>query len=143
VLQCSLLINQNTMKRFLAFSLLSALLLSACAPSYTVATPEELKENPDLKGVIKSWQKITDAAEAQNCEAFITQMRKEMFVKEEECPLAFEWLADENPVIDWTKSEWNGDMGKVKISREGGGGVTAFILDTTTDVWGADTRFWE
>ena len=131
------------MKRLFAFSILSALFLSACSSGITVATPEEIEEFPELKGAMKAWQSLSDAAAEENCEDFRAQMRLELFIGEEECPAAFEWFATNEPTVDWSRSQWSGDMGKVKISRESGGGITAFILDTSNGVWGADTRFWE
>jgi hypothetical protein len=128
------------MKKLLALISLT-LLLTACG-GYTVATEEEVNNNPELADVIATWQTMVDAGTDGDCQTILDHMRKTLAVTEESCDAAIAYLKDA-PVIDWDRTDANVDGGKVKIYQENGASVTGFILDTKNNVWGADTRFWE
>jgi hypothetical protein len=124
------------------FALLSLpLLLTACT-SYTVATDEDLKNHPELKEVIDTWQTMVDAGAEDDCQTVLDHMRKSLALTDEVCDAALAYLK-EAPAIDWDRTDWNATGGKAKIYQENGPSVTGFILDGHTNVWGADTLFWE
>ena len=131
------------MKRTLSILALSALFLTACGTRLSGIYSETLKTYPEVKGIATSWQNLVNAAEAEDCEKFLTYMRGSLLLTEEACPAAFEYFANGAPEIDWTKTEWTADGGKAKIFKAGSGSLSGFILNTATDVWGADTVFWE
>ena len=130
------------MKKLASLIILSTLLLTACN-NLTVIDSDTLKEYPELKGVATSWQALSDAAAAEDCETFLDHMRDSLVLTEEDCPAAFEFFEDGVPPIDWARTEWNDDGGKVKIFEVNSGSITGFILNTVTDVWGASEVFWD
>lgn len=131
------------MKRIVSVLALSALFLTACGAGLSVIDSETLKTYPEVKGIATSWQHLVDAAKSEDCEKFLSYMRNSLLLTEEACPAAFEYFADGAPEIDWSKTEWTADGGKAKIFKLGSGSLSGFILNTATDVWGADTVFWE
>ncbi len=132
------------MKKFTALIILSALFLTACVgTSLTVIDDETLATYPELEDIAVAWEALADAAEAEDCEAFLAQMRSSLQLTEEDCPSAFEYYEDGVPPIEWEKTQWNADMGKAKIYEVNSGSITSFILNGATDVWGADTIFWD
>jgi len=131
------------MKKLFSLFILSTFLLTACGGGIEVADKVVMSEHPELEGVIGSWQAMVNAAEKEDCEAFLDYMRVASNSTVEDCPDAFEYMADGGPVVDWDRSEWNSTMGKVKIYKAESGSITSFILNEATDVWGADSKFWE
>ena len=123
-------------------SLIALTLLLAACNSYTVATSEDLSAHPELEGIIATWQTMVDAANDDDCQPILDHMRKSLSVAEESCDAALAYLKSA-PAIDWDRTDWNANGGKAKIYQESGASVTGFILDTHTNVWGADTKFWE
>lgn len=131
------------MKRFFALIFLSGLLLTSCGgPSYSVAEPEVLKEYPELVGAINTWQAMVDAADSEDCTAFLDAMRISLKLTDEVCPAAFEYLNDV-PQVDWSRTEWSSTGGKAKIYKFEGGSITSFIHNEADDSWRSDTIFWE
>lgn len=130
------------MKRLIALLTLGMLALTACGTSLTVIDSETLKAYPEVKGVAQSWQGMVDAAQANDCETFLSYMRLSLQLDEEACPAALAYMTDA-PEIDWARTEWNATGGKARIYVVNGGGLTGFILNEATDVWGADEVFWE
>lgn len=125
----------------IAFLLLSTLLFTACGQTYTVADPETIEANPDLAGVIDSWQRLVDAGAEEDCAAILEQMRSSLNLTEEACPAAIEYLKNA-PEVDWEKTDWNATGGKAKIYELDGGSITAFLLEESDDTWRADSAFW-
>ncbi|MBT4384219.1 hypothetical protein HOD30_00550 [Candidatus Peregrinibacteria bacterium] len=130
------------MKLLLATTAIFTLLLSACSSGLSGADKEAASEFPELKGAIEAWSTMQDAAERKDCETFMNHMRLATKTTEADCPAAFDFM-NKGYTIDWSRSEWNASSGKVKIYVEDSGSLTAFILNGATDVWGADSKFWE
>jgi hypothetical protein len=130
------------MKKFLATTALAALLLSACTSGLSTEDKEASSEFPELEGVIEAWAVMSKAAEDKDCETFLTHMRLSVQATEADCTEAFKYM-NKDYSVDWNRSEWNVGNGKVKIYMEDSGSITGFILNGATDVWGADSKFWE
>jgi hypothetical protein len=128
------------MKKLTSLLIISALFLTACG--LTVIDSETLSSYPELKGPATSWQALSDAAQAEDCETFLGYMRASLQLTEEICPAVFEYFEDA-PVVEWEKTEWNASGGKVKIYELDKGSITGMIHNTAEDTWGADTLFWE
>jgi hypothetical protein len=130
------------MKKIITLFLTSALLLTACGGGAPVIDNETLDANPEVADISAAWQNLVDAAENEDCEAFLEGMRLSVDATEEDCPAAFEYLAD-YAGVEWSKTEWNASGGKAKIYEIDGGSITGLILNEATGVWGADEKFWE
>lgn len=128
------------MKKLISLAALT-LLLTACN-SYTVATSDDLKNNPELEPVVATWQDMVDAGNSEDCSAVLDGLRKSLSITEESCPVIFAYLQDA-PTVDWSRTDWNADGGKAKIYAENGASITSFIYDTRDEKWRADTKFWE
>jgi len=124
------------------FALLATVLLTACGNSYTVATPDDLKDHPELEGVVATWQEMVDAAGNNDCATILTHVRQNLAVTTESCDALVAYL-NEAPAVDWARTDWTADKGKAKIYETNGASITGFILDTKKDVWGADSLFWQ
>jgi len=85
------------MKRIALFTL-TALLLAACNSGLTVADKDVLKTYPELEGTIWAWQSMVDSAAAEDCEAFLENMRITLNLTEEVCPAAFAYF-EETPIL--------------------------------------------
>lgn len=131
------------MKALLSSFILSALFLTACASSISVAEPQTVREYPEQKPVMLAWQAIVEAAEAEDCDALLAQMRLSLRLEEEVCPTIYEYFEDGAPDIDWSRTEWNSTGGKAKIYELGAGSITSFILNEADDTWKTDQLFWE
>lgn len=131
------------MNKLISLTILSTLLLAACGTSIDVADKETIKANPDLKGAIHAWQGLVDAAEDEDCEAFLDNIRKTIGVTEADCPAAFAYFAGGAPIVDWDKTDFNSTGIKAKIYEMDRGSITSFIHDTSSDEWRAETVFWE
>lgn len=133
------------MKKIVSLVLALSLVLAACGPTkINVATPQEVEDYPELRPVMRAWQEMILAAETQDCELFLSHMRLASGAREEdpECTEAFIYMMDA-PEIDWTRSEWHTSGILVKIYEKDSGSLTSFIHNTRTDVWGAETMFWD
>lgn len=124
------------------FALLATVLLTACGNSYTVATPDDLKDHPELEGIVATWQEMVDAAGSNDCDTILKHIRQSLSVKTDSCDVIIAYLKDA-PEVDWARTDWNASKGKGKIYQANGASITGFILDTKKDVWGADTLFWQ
>lgn len=127
------------MKKLLSLAALT-LLLTSCS-SYTVATSDDLKNNPEQVPVIDTWQQMVDAANSGDCQTILDHMRKSLSLKDDSCDAAIAYLKDA-PVIDWSRTNWSTEGGKAKIYQENGASISGFILDTKEGTWRADTIFW-
>ena len=129
------------MKRIALFTL-TALLLAACNSGLTVADKDVLKTYPELEGTIWAWQSMVDSADAEDCEAFLENMRITLNLTEEVCPAAFAYF-EETPIVDWSRTDWSASGGKAKIYEMGGGSIASFINNEADGSWRADEVFWE
>lgn len=130
------------MKYLIPTFTLLAVFLTACASTLTVATPEELDMYPEQESLMNGWQELVDAALIEDCEAFLDHTRSTLEVSEDECVDIFNYFAEDNPPIDWSKTAWSSTGSKAKIYEVNQGSLTGVILDESTDLWKVDTRFW-
>lgn len=130
------------MKKLITLILASSLLLTACGGAAPVIDGETLDANPEVAEISAAWQGLADAAANEDCEAFLEGIRLSVDATEEDCSAAFEYFAD-YAGVDWSKTEWNASGGKAKIYQVDSGSITGLILNESTGVWGADSKFWE
>lgn len=131
------------MKKILLISLITVLLITACGRQpITVADPATVKAYPELVPVILAWQGMVEAANKQDCAAFLEHMRITLKLDESVCQAVFDYFTDV-PEVDWERTDWSASRGKAKIYKMNGGSITSFIHNEADDSWRSDEIFWE
>lgn len=131
------------MKRFLALTLLSTLLLSACMGeqlSEDTISAEDLAATPELEEPALAWQGLVDAYQAGDCEAAMEELHRQIEV-DDECAALFGYFDDNGvPTIEWSRSDWNATGIKVKVYELDGPSIGSFAL--VNGEWKVEKAFW-
>lgn len=127
------------MKRFSLLTL--TFLLTSCGGPSIAVDPTVLDEQPRLEEVVTAWGDVLSTVEDGDCTAFLEHMRSSLGLTEADCSAAFAYLKNP-PEIDWARSEWTADEGKVKLYEVGKGSLVSLEYDGRDERWELNSAFW-
>lgn len=127
------------MKALLSSFLILSLSFAACGGS-DVASNEDMNAYPEQEPLMNTWQALTDAANDEDCEEVMSHMRDNLNVVEEDCEAIFTYFQEEQPEVEWSRTDWSATNEKAKIYELDGGSLTSFVKKDGE--WLVDENFW-
>ncbi len=122
------------------FSSFLVLSLSFAACGSDVASNEDKNAYPEQEPLMDAWQELSDAANDEDCEAVLSHMRGNLNVTEEDCEAIFTYFQEEQPQVEWSRTDWSATNEKAKVYELDAGSLTSFVKEDGE--WLVDESFW-